>query len=574
MARNKGKRPGGPSKPGPGTDKPAAGPADKPAAVQAEEPREAAKVERRTNGAGSETGRAVPPSASTPSGAAAQPTGEARTERAKPGEPGTPAAPLAAESPKSSASAPPSVPGRPGPPETGRGPLASGSPGAPPSGGPTGQPPSSGGPERPSRPSGAPSEARPPAAGARGFVAGLIGGLIGAAAAFFLLQGFGPSGEVEALRVRVEQLGEAVNSVEGRAAQLDELAGRVGALEGGEGLTDRVAALEASIEQRPANAGAAMAELRAQIGALAQRISGAEGAPAAGVPQEVADRLADLEGRIAELADSRSGAATGGGDLAEIRQQIADLQTEIDRVAAVGDLAGRTDANQERIAALGSQLEGLEAQLTGERERTEGLLGRIQGLSERLGGAESRLSSLSDVRERAAALALVSAQLDEAIRQAAPFDGTLQRLAALGGDAPAVHDAVTKLEPLAAGGVPSREELRREFEAVAEEILQRAQAPEGEGMIDQAVRNLKGLVSVRPVGADAEGPGVDARVARAEAKLAQDDLAGAVAEIEGLEGPAAEAAAGWLERARARLTAEQALASLQDQARDLLTRSP
>jgi hypothetical protein len=83
-----------------------------------------------------------------------------------------------------------------------------------------------------------------------------------------------------------------------------------------------------------------------------------------------------------------------------------------------------------------------------------------------------------------------------------------------------------------------------------------------------------GLVTVRSVGADAEGSDADARVARAEARLADGDLAGAVAEIEGLEGPAAEAAAGWLERARARLAAEQALASLQEQASDLLTGQP
>jgi hypothetical protein len=389
-----------------------------------------------------------------------------------------------------------------------------------------------------------------------------------------VLQAFGPSGELEALSVRVEQLGEAVNGVEGRAAQVDELAGRVGELEGGGGLADRIAALEASIEQAPAGAGAEIAELRAQIGALAQNIADAEGAPASGVPQEIADRLAELEDRIAQLADSQGEAAAGDADLAELRQQIADLQTEVGQVAAVDDLAGQMEASQEQVAALGSQLEVLEAQLTAERERTGNLLAEVEGLGERLGGAENRLESLNDVRERAAALALVSAQLDEAMRRAEPFEGTLERLSALGGDAPEVQDAVARLEPVAASGVPRLEELRRELEAVGDEIVRRSRAPEGDGVFDQAKRNLMGLVTVRSVGADAEGSDADARVARAEARLADGDLAGAVAEIEGLEGPAAEAAAGWLERARARLAAEQALASLQEQASDLLTGQP
>jgi hypothetical protein len=74
---------------------------------------------------------------------------------------------------------------------------------------------------------------------------------------------------------------------------------------------------------------------------------------------------------------------------------------------------------------------------------------------------------------------------------------------------------------------------------------------------------LSELVSVRPVGEDVEGDDAAARVARAEAVLAKGDLAGAVAELEGLTGQAAEAAAPWLADARARLDAEAALAALQ-----------
>jgi hypothetical protein len=79
------------------------------------------------------------------------------------------------------------------------------------------------------------------------------------------------------------------------------------------------------------------------------------------------------------------------------------------------------------------------------------------------------------------------------------------------------------------------------------------------------------LVTVRPVGADVAGESAAARVARAEAALAEGDLARAVAELEPLEGAADGAAASWLAQAHERLAAQAALAALQDRATRLLS---
>jgi hypothetical protein len=70
---------------------------------------------------------------------------------------------------------------------------------------------------------------------------------------------------------------------------------------------------------------------------------------------------------------------------------------------------------------------------------------------------------------------------------------------------------------------------------------------------------LRGLVTVRRVGAGAAGDGPDATVAQAESALAGDDLAGAVAALETLHGPPMVAARDWLEAAHRRLAAEVAL---------------
>ena len=81
------------------------------------------------------------------------------------------------------------------------------------------------------------------------------------------------------------------------------------------------------------------------------------------------------------------------------------------------------------------------------------------------------------------------------------------------------------------------------------------------GWVGRAWARLADLVSVRRTG-EVEGAGNEARVARAEARLAAGDLAAAVAEVSALSGPGDEAAADWLARARARLAVDEALAVL------------
>ncbi|MFP3345485.1 mitofilin family membrane protein, partial [Halomonas sp. SIMBA_159] len=63
----------------------------------------------------------------------------------------------------------------------------------------------------------------------------------------------------------------------------------------------------------------------------------------------------------------------------------------------------------------------------------------------------------------------------------------------------------------------------------------------------------------------AEGNSVDARLARAETKLAAGDLQEAVGIVEQMPEPAKGEMASWLEQARSRIAAEQALSQLSSQ---------
>jgi uroporphyrinogen-III synthase len=96
----------------------------------------------------------------------------------------------------------------------------------------------------------------------------------------------------------------------------------------------------------------------------------------------------------------------------------------------------------------------------------------------------------------------------------------------------------------------------------------------GEGWSERLINRLSEAVTIRPVGANAEGDGPLPRLARGEAKLKSGDLAGAVAEIADLQGKAAIAAQAWLTQAKARLAQDQAGAALDRVSTALLAPNP
>jgi hypothetical protein len=133
------------------------------------------------------------------------------------------------------------------------------------------------------------------------------------------------------------------------------------------------------------------------------------------------------------------------------------------------------------------------------------------------------------------------------------------------------------LAPRAAAGVPTLVELQSRFPATARAIVDAAQqakpaaveSPQAQswydrplGWLSAAADWLSSQVSVRPVG-EVAGDDPGARVARAEVRLSQNDLAAAVSELTGLGGPSATAATAWLGDAQARLAVDRVVAALQ-----------
>jgi hypothetical protein len=428
----------------------------------------------------------------------------------------------------------------------------------------------------------------------RSWLAGIIGGLIGgglvALATYLLPQQ--PAGltevraELDQLRQNVAEVGRpASEDLLGRlealeaAAPADELLPRLEAVEGvvagAQALPERLQA----VEGMGASLGERIAAVEEQLVAVAGQVETVETAAGGGVaPERVATLekdLATLEATVAGLQGAvPSSGAVGGQAVADLASRIGALEGRLGQAEGAGDeiagLAGRVGALEQQSAAGQQETTGLTDDVVSLSGQVGALSTRVDAVAEGLEQLQQRIASTEERRTQVATLARTVTQLDAALEQGAPFEDLLDGLR--GQEDAVVLEATAQLEPVAAAGVPSLAALRSSFDPVANRIVHAAQAPQGDGLLQQAAGNLMSLVTVRPVGADVEGDSAAARVARAEAALDDGDVAAAVAELEALDGPAAEAAAPWLAEARPRLAAETALHTLRERATLLVER--
>ncbi len=165
-------------------------------------------------------------------------------------------------------------------------------------------------------------------------------------------------------------------------------------------------------------------------------------------------------------------------------------------------------------------------------------------LSQRLDRLEANQRALA----RAAAAANAAAALQLKAHSSEPF---LNELAAV---EPAFDDpALTApLRAVAERGVASETQLAIEFPQAAAKANIAAKAATGDGgLLDRAMDALSSLISVRRTD-NLNGKGVGDILVRAETRLNQGDLKGALAYLDTLPPEGQKALKPWLEKARAR----------------------
>lgn len=291
---------------------------------------------------------------------------------------------------------------------------------------------------------------------------------------------------------------------------------------------------------------------------------------------QLRSQFQQLVDRVAKLEQAPSTAGASGGSATALDAAVRQLAARIDVLEKRPSGSGAAAPAQAdpRVDELSGRLGGLEQKLAavgGNSQAAQDLRRDLDALKQQVGGVAQAVESRRDATVAAQALVLAAGQLRAALAAGQPFQPELQAVRSLGIADPEVTKPLDALAPSAAKGIPTQPQLADRFKPLAAEIVRAADRGDGSGWIDQVKGKLATLVTVRRQGGGVVGDSADAVVARAEAALAENNLAKAVEELTVLKGVAADTAAPWLADARARLAANQAGQKLSDRAIALLT---
>lgn len=136
------------------------------------------------------------------------------------------------------------------------------------------------------------------------------------------------------------------------------------------------------------------------------------------------------------------------------------------------------------------------------------------------------------------------------------FEQDLNVVSRLAGNDPKLQRSLAQLAPYAKSGVLNRETLQKEFKGLAMDIVTAKVSGQDANVQQRAQSRLNALVKVRKIDT-LEGESADAVVNRAQALLDKGDIPAAIAELQSLQGPQAQAAAPFVAQAQGVLAAEQ-----------------
>lgn len=373
----------------------------------------------------------------------------------------------------------------------------------------------------------------------------------------------------EGVPATVSGLAVRLAAVEASAQRLPEMVARAARAEGA---AERVPDLSVRLEQLE-DAASGTARLAARLGALegagsTARAADVDGArPSSAGAVELLERLSNLDVRLNALED-------GGRNDA----LFAALQAIGERLAVL-ELGLGGSASAENVAVIAARVDDLEGGFAeaARAAEVEAIGARIDPL-ERALAATARAAEVADIEQRVAALekAPVSArrtaelvlavgQLRGAVSAGRPYAPELDGLKAIAaplGDS-RLDSAIVALEARAHAGVSTLDDLRRRFSSLAAGLVRADALGPDPGWVDKTLDRLSSVVSVRRIG-DIAGDSVEAKVARAEARLADGDLTSAVDNLTDLQGAVSLALEVWLGDARARLAADRALAEMNE----------
>jgi len=228
--------------------------------------------------------------------------------------------------------------------------------------------------------------------------------------------------------------------------------------------------------------------------------------------------------------------------LKDVTARVAQLEAH---PAPAPPDAGATAPNADQQAALQDQIGKLNAALTALGDRQAKLESGTQVAQQESHSQDNVLMALANLRA--------------ALAGSGPFKTELDAVVALAPKNDSIATLSAALASSAASGIPSRPILSERFShETAPAILRAVPVSESAGWGEWIGAHLRRIIVIRrinPTGNQSSDP-TEAVVARAEAALKANDLAGAVDAVGHLSGLQAQAAASWLDEAKKRLAAD------------------
>ena len=322
-----------------------------------------------------------------------------------------------------------------------------------------------------------------------------------------------------------------------------------------------IGAASAAIVYKSSDQGASQRD----VNALGSRLDALEKRPD---PQPALDQLkSDVAKAAAQKPAPPAVPAAPAFDPGPLQQKLDGLANDIDGLK-------KQDADHslgDKVAALGGSIAALKAQgadVKGLDDKVAGLAAAIDGLKKEDQSAQAGIAGLQSEQKTlegktgAPALAVAADSLVVAIAQGRPYATQVDALASLGADAA----KIAVLRENADKGVPSAQALAAQFAPLADPVIATAsQAPANASLGDRLKSGFFGMVQVRRSDATL-GDDVPSRVARIEADLAHDDVAGAYDTWTGLPAAAKAKSDAWGALAKTQVAAMGAARSLQQQA--------
>lgn len=407
----------------------------------------------------------------------------------------------------------------------------------------------------------------------------------------------------------LEGVGEIMASLEALRADVDALQASPSEAGDTSALAERTESLAADLANLTDTAGQTATDFTSRIGAIESRLDAIGTVDVEGSPDPaLAQALADLSGRVDELASAAPAAGGEGVDLSPLQARLDAVESQVSALesapavdvdlSSVDALGARVEALEGQVSALpdveapvaelGGQIAGLEESLAALTSTVDANAVDLTPLTEDVAGvkasAEEALANAASVNdalaalqttvgdlgarieavaeeagsvdeERQAATLVALAGLQRAAQGSGPFETELSALSTLmGADA----ELVTTLQGFAASGVPSLDDVEAGFAGQTAAIIQASAKAEADTVLSRLSAGAQSLVRIRPSGFVA-GDSPAAKVARIEALLGEGKLAEALSEWETLDDAAKSATSSWASGAQNRLALNRTL---------------